>query len=285
LCSLTGAKLTVVWEFGNYEALIAPDPAVVVLDRLPANMAAMRHIRMPLFAEGGRPKNRRVPVSEESTILVESWFWFGAAEEPVVYEKNGLSDWLPTPAEGILKTVRGFADTHFGRTVGMHIRSGDNDTAVVVTPLEAYLVEAERIIGEGFSIFLATDSAATEHVMLDHFGENIIVFPKTWDLPYRWPRLTQSDEALIPDWLEHQAGRDVDDLDHDLRTAGDELVPDFVDMQLLAACDHVIGSTRSSFGKMAALYNGSPKCLLLDAPPPHPIMGKALAPVQQSRKR
>jgi len=34
LCSLTGAKLTVVWEYGNYGALIAADPDVEVLDRV-----------------------------------------------------------------------------------------------------------------------------------------------------------------------------------------------------------------------------------------------------------
>lgn len=35
LCALTGARLTIVWEFGNFDALIAPEHGVEVLDRVP----------------------------------------------------------------------------------------------------------------------------------------------------------------------------------------------------------------------------------------------------------
>ncbi|MEO6472541.1 MAG: hypothetical protein ABIR57_11325 [Aeromicrobium sp.] len=298
LCSVAGAKLTIVWEFGNYTALFEPDPDVEVLDRVPPYAASLRHIRMPLFSEGGTSKNRRVPICEDAIILVESWFWFCASEEPLVYERNALVDWLPQPAKAIQDTVREFADAHFlggqslggknngGRTVGMHIRSGDNGTSVVTTPLEAYIAEADRVIEEGDSIFLATDSAETERTMIERFGDRIIVFPKGWDLPFRWPRLTASSEEMIPDWLEHQlrAGNHRSGVvDTDLAAAGEELVPDFIDMQLLAACDHVIGSQRSSFGQMAVRYNGSPLCRLLAAPPVDPVLGKNLGPVQRTR--
>lgn len=288
LCSLTGARLTVVWEYGNYSALIAPDPDVEVLDRVPSHADSLRHIRMPLFSEGGSAKNRRVPISEDRTILVESWFWFCASEEPVVYEKQAIAGWLPEPAKAIQVTVREFAGAHFGRTVGMHIRSGDNGTSVVTTPIDDFMSEAERVVADDYTIFLATDSVETEDVMRDRFGDRIIVFPKGWDLPFRWPRMTSTNEAVIPDWLEHQLdgkGPDSRGVDKELVAAGQELVTDFVDMQLLAACDHVIGSTRSSFSHMAVRYNGSPRCVLLSAPPVDPMLGKSLGPVQQRRKR
>ncbi|MFF5211182.1 glycosyltransferase [Streptosporangium sp. NPDC000396] len=290
LCSLTGAKLTVVWEFGNYEALIAPDPGTEVFDRLPSHVASLRHIRLRRMSEGGNNGNRRVPIREDRALIVESWFWFCAVEEPLVSEREALTDWLPRPAEVIQDRVREFAEANFRRTVGMHIRQGDNDRKLVVTPIEAFLREAERVVAEDRSIFLATDSEETEKMMRARFGERIIVFPKKWDLPYRWPRLNANGEKLSPHLLEKQFAVDAaesspDFVDTELLAAGSELVPDFVDMQLLAACDYVIGSKMSSYSQMAARYNGSAHCVLLPAPPPHPVWGKALEPPGKMRNR
>jgi hypothetical protein len=127
-------------------------------------------------------------------------------------------------------------------------------------------------------------------MMRDRFGERVIVFPKNWELPFRWPRLTAGGEKLAPDLLEKQIRSGAteappDFVDAELLAAGAELIPDFVDMQLLAACEYVIGSAISSYSQMAARYNGSPRCVMLPAPPLHPVWGRGLEPAQKMRKR
>ncbi|GAA5021549.1 glycosyltransferase [Actinopolymorpha pittospori] len=267
LCSLSDAKLTVVWDFGNYEALFAAGPEVEVLDRLPANADSLRRINVPMWSEGGTRNNRRVPLREDHTLIVQSLFWFCAAEEPLVGEDEALREWLPQPAQAIQDTVTEITSAHFTRTVGMHIRQGDNNRRLVVTPIEDFVREAERVIAEDHTIFLATDSAETEQLMRSRFADHIIVFPKNWEMPFRWPRLAPGGGGT------------------ELLAAGEELVPDFVDMQLLAACEYVIGSTISSYSRLAARYNGSPRCLLLPAPPMHPVWGRGLEPERKWRDR
>lgn len=253
LCSLVGARCTVLWgEFGDYDALFAPDPAVRVIRELSVTGVggSSRCLDMPKKHAGGHPGNRRVPVCQDSTLHVRSNFFFCAEEEPLVDADDVLGDWLPHPSQVIADEVRDFARAHFKRTVGVHIRHGDNGKALVVPSIETFVSEAEPLVEAGHTIFLSTDSTEAEQEMRARFGNHVTVYPKIWDWPFRWPTPAGCGELAV----------------------------DFLDMQLLAACEYVVGWAKSSFSRVAVHYNGSPRCHLIAGPPLHPQWGRYLEP-------
>lgn len=250
LCSLTGARGSIVWPEGNYNHLLAADPALDVVVEEPCGPDVCR-LTLPYFVEGGNQESWVVPVSEDAVVFVHTGFFFGAKEEPVVRVEEVVGDWLPHPAEAVTDRVRAFAAKRFDRTVGMHIRQGDNGRHLVAPPVELFVAEAERLVDEGHSIFLATDNVHTETALRLRFGSRVLVSPKNWRLPHRWPRDGKSQM--------HET---------------DEIVMDLVDLLLLAACDYVVGWEKSSFSKVAAAYNGSPRCVLFAGPALDPLGGR-----------
>jgi hypothetical protein len=73
-------------------------------------------------------------------------------------------------------------------------------------------------------------------MMQARYGPRLIHFPKADPARRRWPR-----DA----------------------TATVDVVEDLVDLWLLAACEFVVGTAHSSFSRVAALLNGSPRCVAL----------------------
>ena len=117
--------------------------------------------------------------------------------------------------------------------------------------------EAERLIGEGRTVFFASDDPAVEARFREKLGPGLISFPKGRALPVRWPRPI------------HAEG---------------EIFRDLVDLFLLARCEFVIGAEASSFCRMAMVCNGSPLCRYLDEE--KAAMAKGVrGPLPQERRR
>ena len=241
VCALAGARCTVWWTWADYDRFWRPDELADWTPSPSAEVQAeyfrVKHLTMAL---GGSNRNRRVPTKKQRGIIVSSGYVFNGLEEKRLIQEPELAPWLPQPAEGIMKKVRAFKKAHFSKTAGMHIRRADNRCAIEATPDELYLAEAEWLIARGYDLFLATDNQATVRMMRKRFGKKIIVRPKHPELEVRHPRPAFNLAATIDD---------------------------FVDFHLLAACDFVVGSAKSSFSRLAMLYNGSKRCKALEREP------------------
>jgi hypothetical protein len=241
LCQLNVSRCTVHWMQGGHERLVAPDPNTDWVQRLPLNVrGAYTRIRFRRFREGGRISNHRLWVTREERVILQSCHVFNAFEEPHVIGIREVRPWLPLPSAEIGHKVEAFRCKYLrSNTIGMHIRRTDKTKAVVETPDHLYIHEAASLIERGYRIFLASDNKRTLDMMKTHFGDNVILYPKAVDMEIRWPRRGFNLEATIEDLTE---------------------------LFLLAACDFVVGSAYSTFSILAALYNGSPQCMLLKIP-------------------
>jgi hypothetical protein len=248
LCSLTGAQCSIVWDWGDYRALFVDDtpwmpyrlPMDSAKDLIVAGYYHIRHLRQH---EGGNKENRRVPITTHPRVVVSSWFVFYAAEEALfqtrLYEEPVL-EWFPKPHPLILEKVNDFKQAHFGpSTVGIHIRRTDHTLASSRAPDAAYFEEADRLVDEGYRLFVATDNGKTLRLMEERYGDKLIHYPKSSALEERWPR----DKWDLTD-----------------------LIDDIADIWLLASCEFVIGSAASSYSRVAMLLNGSPLCKAIDRP-------------------
>lgn len=233
LCEINRIRCTVLWDWGDYHSLFARDTGVDSASTCAVDTSSLHMIKHLRPAEGGNPSNWRVPISTHKIILLESSYVFCATEESTNIAPRDLRRWLPKPTDLILSKVASFKNQHFSKTVGMHIRRTDHKPATEGTPDDVCINVARQVIQRGYSIFLATDNYETEQMMRTHFGENIIIYPKNNSLKIRWPR---------PQFVFK------------------ETVDDLVDLHLLAVCEHVLGSMRSTYSLMAMLYNGSAAC-------------------------
>jgi hypothetical protein len=181
LCSKTGARCTVVWDWGDYGALFDDGtewlPYTDQMDwKQNLILPGYHHIRHLHPQEGGTLENRRVPVTTYPGIAVISWYVYGAAEEPVLngYERDVIA-WFPKPHPAILEKVNAFRRAHFPRQIaGMHVRRTDNQLAILRSPDKAYFKEADRLVGQGYCLFLATDNEETLRMMRERYGEKLI---------------------------------------------------------------------------------------------------------------
>lgn len=249
LCSQTGARCTIAWDWGDYRALF--DDAT---DWIPYDAAMARnqnviipgyhHIRHRLSREGGTKRNHRVPVTAYPRVAVTSWYVFCAAEEPVLrgrklYEEH-VMEWFPKPNPSILEKVNAFHDAFLpARTVGIHVRRTDNKSAIFRSSDKAYLREGDRLMDRGHHLFLATDNEETLAMMQKHYGDKLISYPKSSALKHRWPKKSFNIQ---------------------------DITEDLVDLWLLASCEFVTGSIESSYSRVAILLNGSPHCKAIDDP-------------------
>ena len=249
LSSLTGARCTIVWDWGDYRALFDDDtewvpyapPMEWKQDRIIPGHYHIRHLNPH---EGGAPEYWRVPVTTHSRIAVTSLYVFCAAEEPLLHHRKGTEakvlPWIPKPHPVIMDKIDAFHQAYIPpRTVGMHIRRTDNRRAIDRSPDKAYFREGDRLVERGYPIFLATDNQDTLRIMQRRYGGKLIHYPKTSAMEKRWPRKTSQFE---------------------------DIVDDIVDLWLLVSCDSVIGSRYSSYSRVAILLNGSDECKVLDRP-------------------
>jgi len=247
LCTKTGARCTIVWDWGDYQALFDDETEWIPYTeqmnwQQNVIVPGYHHIRHLQAREGGTRNNRCVPITTHPRIAVSSWYVFCAAEEPRLggaggYEE-GVFAWFPKPHPAILQRVRTFTEAHFSsRTAGVHIRRTDHKRSILGSPDEAYFKAGDRLVDKGYCLFLGTDNEETLRMMQKRYGHQLIHYPKASPLKRRWPRETSTMEDVIDD---------------------------MVDLWLLAACEFVIGSATSSYSRVAILLNGSPRCKALD---------------------
>jgi Protein of unknown function (DUF1647) len=237
LCTINHMRCTILWKWGNHDELLQADPTIEWTAELPSdtedNYTRVKHL---VENEGGNCQNRRIWLTKDARIILNTCYAYNAYEEPRPISVYDLAPWLPMPSELLLNKVRHFKQTHFNNTVGMHMRRTDNTRAFELTPDELYFQEAAQLIDSGHSIFLATDNRDVEKMMRDKYGNKIIVYPKNPELVKRWPRKGFNFQ---------------------------ETADDLVDLFLLASCEFVVGTSASSYSVLATIYNGSPDCRLL----------------------
>ena len=250
LCSRTGARCTIVWDWGDYHAFFdddtewVPNSALSDLAR-DLHIPGYHHIRHLAPHAGGSRRSWRVPVTTHPRVAVTSAFVFCAAEERLLrrytaYEEEDVMPWIPRPSHAVLERVEEFKRAFFRPpTVGMHIRRTDNTGAMLRSPDRSYFRAGDRLVETGRQLFLATDNHETSQLVRRRYGEKVIHYPKNSCLEWRWPRKSFSTE---------------------------EVIHDMVDLWLLASCEFVIGSQGSSYSRVAILLNRSPRCKTIDHP-------------------
>jgi hypothetical protein len=249
VCAHENARLTAVWEWCDPLELFAPGQGVEWLRKEPPREGYLE-IRHRQWKEGGDRANRKVPTWSPRVLVRSQYAFCAETEEPI--GERALGPHQLEPAAAIRDRVEEFTRSEFRgrRVVGLHIRRTDNVTAIDRSPDELFRAEARAALATGALIFLATDNAKTEAMIRDlgRQGE-IITYPKRSRLAERWPRPTAP--------------------------AAVDVVDDFTDLLLLAACDHVIGSAGSSFTRQAIVRNGSERCRVVVADPPPGREGKS----------
>ncbi len=134
-------------------------------------------------------------------------------------------DFRPRPelldeAERVFALASGDGD---GRVVGVHIRRGDNEASIQVSPLDLFVARMQREVEQYPEVrfFLATDDPATEREVLERFPGRVTVRAK---------ELSRTRTSGVQDAL--------------------------VDLLILSKCPLILGSYWSSFSQMAAELGG-----------------------------
>jgi hypothetical protein len=238
LCSQTGARCSIAWSWGDYGRVFDDNTDWMPFDLAYYTVRSGYHLIRHLFArEGGNRHNHRVPITTFPRIAVRSLYVFGAAEEPVI-KLPQVWPWFPQPHSEVQQRVKAFRSSHLpAKVVGIHMRRTDNRRAILRSPDKAFLDEADLLIQEGFEIFLATDNVATLNMMRHRYGAKLHFRPKTSERTIRWPR---RDFVL------------------------EDLLDDMIDLWLLAACDHVIGSAGSTYSEVAIALNGAARSRVVE---------------------
>ncbi len=231
---MSGARCTVVWDWQDYGALFAADPAIEVVAQIPADLAVKYSIMQTSMT--GK-EHRCVPLDQAPGIILTSQHCFGATHDPKPLDEFDLLPWLPQPSRPVREKVGMFRNQAFppGVVVGLHMRRTDHVAAIALSPDWLFVRSAQEIIDRGKAIYLATDNGATEAKMLSRFGRRTIRLSKNWTPAQRWPRAFNLEETIA----------------------------DYADLLLLASCDYVLGSADSSYSMLAMALNGSPRSRVL----------------------
>jgi hypothetical protein len=232
---LTGVPCTIVWDWPDFTALFEPEPSLTIVTKRPAlpgdaMVLTTRNVR-------NTPEHLRLPLTGPPTALISTCYSFGRVQDSWVLDMSDLSEWLPKPAAAIREKAAAFRARHMvaDGIIGFHIRRTDSERPFIDSPDWRFLRRAREIIAGGGRIFLATDNHATEGRLLRRFGKRVVIYPKDHAISQRWPR--------EPDAV--------------------EIGEDYVDLLLLAGCDYVLGSNKSSYSSLAMALNGSPRSVLI----------------------
>jgi hypothetical protein len=227
------SRLTVAWDVGRHLF----DPDMTLFDWIvEANSKGIKDFHPYLKMTSGirhRPRENIKAILSSPTLYVNTSYVFPFVREDYATIVRKSCSFLPPPRPDIRLRIDQFRGTYFNRTVGMHMRRTDQLRSIVESPNSAFFREAETLIDQGKTIFLATDNEESSEMMKKKFGSNIITFPKSNPtLVRRWPRR----QEILDDWIE-----------------------DFIDLHLLATCEYVLGSRHSAYTSVAMALNRSPK--------------------------
>ena len=244
LAEMAGARCTVAWQWGEYPAQFDDDtdwwPYRPARDQNPDEfLPGYHHIRHVGHDRGGNARNRRLSLTAHPRVVVYSNYVFGAlGEAQLVGQESQVFAWFPRLHPAIRAKVDAFRQAHFPeRIVGLHMRRADNRPAQLRSPDRAYWKEANRLVRQRYRLFLATDHAATLRAMQQRYGSALLHNPKGAPWEKRWPRSESTNE---------------------------DVADDLIDLYLLGACNFVVGSSWSSYSRVAILLNGSPRCKVID---------------------
>jgi hypothetical protein len=200
--------------------------------RAPFSVGAMRlkaaERRRPydLFLSGDKIEEYRdqgvdlaLPVAQAKRCGIDTYGRFYGT--PPFYDEFKPKRGLALEAEKTLAVIAANGGT--GRTVGVHIRRGDNDASIQVSPLDLFLkrMQSELEQDPETRFFLATDDPATERVVADMFPGRVTT---------RGKDLARNRTAGVQDAL--------------------------VDLLVLSKCPLILGSYWSSFSQTAAEMGG-----------------------------
>ena len=230
------ARLTVLWQWGDPLNFFEAEDDVSWVSSLPET-GGITHLQTLRDSDGGHDLNRIVPISGPENILIEGCHLVVCDEDRKALENEDLKPWLLRPSQRTRAKAEEFRRGSFpaSEIVGVHMRRGDHRKAAARAPDRLFIEEIRAAAEAGRSVFLATDSKATEREMIRIFGKRIIVYPKDPRYDERWAQRSIRDDAVLR-------------------------LEDWIDFQILASCDFVLGTSGSSYSAFAACYNGSPRC-------------------------
>jgi hypothetical protein len=135
-------------------------------------------------------------------------------------------DFAPRPdlAAKAERTITAMLSEAAGRLIGVHIRRGDNDASIQVSPLSLFLERMEREASDDPHVrfFLATDDPDTERQVTSQFAGRVT----SRDKDFSRTRATGVQDALV-------------------------------DLLILSRCALILGSYWSSFSQTAAELGGA----------------------------
>ena len=229
LSALSGARCTIVWNWLDYESLFEPDPTIEIVSRFPALPAG--HLRLQPGLDRRAALHQRLPLDGPACIAITTCHPFGSKADLHYLGMHELLPWLPQPQPAIREKARHFRERMFppGQIVGLHIRRTDSEWPILDSPNWRFFHQARTIVESGAWLYLATDNRRTESQMLARFAGKLLMYPKNPAMRKRWPRPLNLAETI----------------------------EDYVDLLVLASCDYVLGSNKSSFSDLAMALNGA----------------------------
>lgn len=217
ICARTGARCSLLWSWGDPRLLLAMD-GIEEISHAPPGVRVTYH-------ESQRGGPHKVPIDGPEEILVDSCMVFFGDDEQKLHESK-LAEWLPAPAAALRGRAAAIAESWRQDVLGVHIRAPDNDmTGPTLDALwRQFLPEIKVWPGR---IFLCSNDREIEERAARDLPR-LIHQPKSAGESSRWPRMR-----------DQQANAE-----------------DMLDLLLLSACNHIVGSQWSSFGRIAAVYGG-----------------------------
>jgi len=241
---ITGVPCAILWDWPDYEALFEPDPEIEILQSAPQGKTYSWMEDPPL---GYAPKagHLRIPLDGPARIAITTCHFFGTMADSYYLDMPDLRAFLPTPSPRVRRKVQAFRARQFppANITGFHIRRTDSPFSILESPDWKFFHHARAITGRGGQIYLATDNHRTEQQMLRRFPGNILIYPKNAAMAKRWPRESDIEETI----------------------------DDYADLLLLASCDYVLGSSKSTYTSVAMALNGSTRCSMIEQLPLGPV--------------
>ncbi len=241
---LTGVPCAILWDWPDYEALFEPDPEVEILQFAPREKT-YSWIEDPPLGYAPKAGHLRIPLDGPARIAISTCHFFGTMADSYYLDMPELRAFLPTPSPRVRRKMQAFRARQFppANITGFHIRRTDSPFSILESPDWKFFHHARAITGQGGQIYLATDNHRTEQQMLRRFPGNILIYPKNAAMAKRWPR-----------------GPDIE-----------ETIDDYADLLLLASCDYVLGSSKSTYTSVAMALNGSSRCSMIEQLPLGPV--------------